>query len=160
MTLLITIVAPWGVWQCSDHRLTDSKGNIHDDFAPKQVTIIAEDGTALLSYTGIGKIGNEYVSDWIAATLTGESKTLMASLDHLRVQLSATVGDSQPLILNWGAFMSGQVWFGALSNIRKNWERRKEFMGAFTRKVVPYVAVSGSGKALLEKDYKLSVDIC
>jgi hypothetical protein len=63
MTLLITIVAPWGIWQCSDHRLTDVTAKIRDDFAPKQVTIIAEDGIALLSYTGLGKIGGQYVSD-------------------------------------------------------------------------------------------------
>jgi hypothetical protein len=57
VTLNITIVAPWGVWQCSDHRvvwLHQGKAIRTDDFSMKQVVMECLDGSALVTYTGLG----------------------------------------------------------------------------------------------------------
>ena len=50
MTLNLTIVNPFGIWQGSDHRLTDpNTGVVVEDFSVKHVILRCRDGLALLA---------------------------------------------------------------------------------------------------------------
>ncbi len=55
MTLAMTVIAPWGICQCSDCRLTDKSTNpptVTDDRSIKHVSVMVPDGFALITYTG------------------------------------------------------------------------------------------------------------
>src|SRR4051794_4115793 len=89
MTLILTIVAPWGVWQSSDHRLTDVQpgGRIvgaRPNYSIKHVTIRCNDGGALVGYTGLGRVNGADVSDWLRRQLRGESRSLDETLILIR----------------------------------------------------------------------------
>src|SRR5688500_3582378 len=128
MTLVITIVAPWGVWQCSDHRLTNpTTGKSADDFAVKQFSVTCPDGVALIAYTGLGRIGPQYVSDWIGKVLQGEVRTLQQSFQKLRDELTTQVGRKAPLILNAGAYVQGRMFFIGVTNAKKDLSANDRF---------------------------------
>src|SRR6266567_527499 len=85
MTLNLTIVNPWGIWQCSDHRLTDTvTGKLVDDYSIKHVILRCPDGAALLAYAGAGRINSLDLSDWLREILRGESRTLDQTCIHIR----------------------------------------------------------------------------
>jgi hypothetical protein len=67
MTLAIVIAAPDSIWACVDRQLgTDPRPT-----GVKVAIITAADGTALLAYAGVGRIGRTEVSRWVNQTLTG-----------------------------------------------------------------------------------------
>ena len=81
MTLTMTIVAPWGVWQCADHRLVwieGGKATEREDVSVKHLAIRCPDGVALISYSGLGRwIASSTCrtgcASWSAATTGGPS---------------------------------------------------------------------------------------
>ncbi|MDR3500909.1 MAG: hypothetical protein P4L72_16975 [Parvibaculum sp.] len=75
MTLIISVVSRWGIWQLSDHRLT-AGGNVVSDVSMKTVRLEAEDGRALIAYSGIGKVENLEISDWVRRVLRGQRRTI------------------------------------------------------------------------------------
>ena len=100
MTLNLTIVSVWGVWQCSDNRLVDAAtGRVVSDYSVKQVELICSDGSALLAYAGAGRIRDVDVSDWIRETLRGETRTVDQSLILLRENATR---DIAPLLQSRG----------------------------------------------------------
>jgi len=94
MTLLIGIAAPWGMWQSSDHRLTEwPGGRLITDSSMKHLSIKAPDGLALLSYTGFGRIDGEDVSDWLRKTLRGEDRGLERTTRFIADRATARMGN-------------------------------------------------------------------
>ena len=84
MTLTQTIVAPWGVWQSVDFRLTYKRKPL-PDWSHKTVLIRCPDGGALLRYTGLGRFARNSadISVWIArqwALVLGEVEMRLKSL--------------------------------------------------------------------------------
>lgn len=93
MSLNITIVAPWGVWQCSDHRLTDPRtGQLVDDTSVKHIGLYCPDGTGLLAYAGIGRVNEVCISDWVCEVLRGTTRSLVQSIDYLCEQATESIG--------------------------------------------------------------------
>ena len=123
MTLNITIVAPWGIWQCSDLRLTRwPSGEVVDDYSIKHVAARCTDGTALISYTGLGRVGRDSVSDWLRRTIRGESRTVDETLIFIRenatsklCRAAANLGIRHTFIV--GAFLAGRPWAVAVTNM-------------------------------------------
>ena len=76
MTLNLTIVNSWGIWQCSDGRLVDlSTRKVTDDYSVKHVTLRCPDGVALIAYAGIGRMDKDVeISDWIREILPQTDK--------------------------------------------------------------------------------------
>ena len=116
MTLNQTIINQWGVWQCSDHRVTNpATGEIVDDYSVKQIILQCTDGTALLAYAGAGKVSSVDLSDWIRETIRGESYTLDQTLILIRENATR---DLAPHLLargirhmfSIGAFLAGRPW--------------------------------------------------
>lgn len=116
MTLNLTIVNPWGIWQCSDHRLTDTvTGKLVDDFSIKHVAFRCPDGAALLAYAGAGRINALDLSDWLRETLRGETRTLDQTFILIRENATR---DLAPLLrthniqhmFSIGAFLHGRPW--------------------------------------------------
>jgi hypothetical protein len=113
MTLNIAIVNQWGVWQCSDLRLTAWPGGVViDDYSIKHVSVRATDGAALITYTGLGKVKGEHISGWLRRTIRGESRTVEETLSIIRDRATAQLGDvaAQAGIhhtFSVGAFLSG-----------------------------------------------------
>lgn len=59
MTLVVTIITEWGIWQSCDYRLSQNvtgKWGSVDDWSPKHVGVKCPDGKALISYTGCGRV--------------------------------------------------------------------------------------------------------
>jgi hypothetical protein len=109
VTLTMTIVAPWGVWQCSDHRVTwlewDTRlrrWRVHDpeDHSMKHVMVRCRDGTALITYSGLGMVGRrnnaDHVSDWLRRLIRGDNQR---TVDQTLVRISegATAKFAKPL---------------------------------------------------------------
>lgn len=92
MTLIITVVAPWGVWQANDHRLTHgASGRSIPGEHPKHVHLDCPDGQALLAYTGTAWIRGTDLCDWIGQAIRGEQLPLIATLNLIRKELSHEV---------------------------------------------------------------------
>lgn len=85
MTLCQTIIGPSGLWTCADHRLTSLPGQtILDDDAPKLITIRCPHGAGMLTYSGLGKVGTEHVSEWLLAWLRGETRSLADTVSAVK----------------------------------------------------------------------------
>ncbi len=132
MTLNMTIAAPWGVWQCSDHRVTyldwDKRRkrwipSYHEDFSAKNVKFRCKDGAALLTYTGLAKVGNDDISDWLRLLLRGQSRTVDETLIRIREEADARLAGPAAKA-GWehsflvGAFLQGRPWAVVISNMR------------------------------------------
>jgi hypothetical protein len=90
MTLNITVVNNFGAWQSSDHRITDPKsGRILDDKSMKHIVLRCPDGTALVAYAGIGRIGDITISDWLREVLRGDKRTVQESVIQIRESATA-----------------------------------------------------------------------
>src|SRR6266498_3536326 len=89
----MTIVAPWGVWQCSDQRAAwvvrnQRTGELTvirtDDSSVKHIQFQCRDGAALLAYSGLAKVGTDDISDWLRRLLRGQSRTVDETLIRIR----------------------------------------------------------------------------
>jgi len=71
MTLNITMGAPWGVFQCSDYRLTNPETGdpLDDDAGSKQLSIQLFRWTARLCFTGIASVGRYETRQWLSDVL-------------------------------------------------------------------------------------------
>jgi len=122
MTLNLTIVNQWGIWQASDHRLTHpGSGRTLDESSVKHVQLNCVDGTALIVYCGAGRIGSVTISDWIVETLRGEQRTVDSSLVLLRENATKDIAPHMlhvglPHMFSIGAFVRGQRWVAQIRN--------------------------------------------
>ncbi len=123
MTLVITLVTPNGVWASTDHRLTQHPGGkVITDSSVKHVIVRGSDGAALVSYTGLGRVGALDVSAWMREVLRGESRTVDGTLIDLREQATARIG-AQAKSLNIqhaflaGAFLKERPWAVVITNM-------------------------------------------
>ena len=67
MTLNITVATRKVIYQMGDFRLTNTITGKHEDrTAQKQVQIQKFDWSALVSFAGVGSVGNLNVSNWLA----------------------------------------------------------------------------------------------
>ena len=99
MTLTMTIVAPWGVWQCADHRLIwidGGKVTDREDFSVKHMAVRCPDGVALITYSGIGALDRKlHVSDWMRELVRGDNRrTVDGTL--IRIREAATMDLARP----------------------------------------------------------------
>jgi len=150
MTLVTTVAAPWGIWQCSDHRLTVGD-ELYDDWSAKHVVITCPNGDALLAYTGVGEIGiytkpldihpeadvdalpswlvderakvggfvSGPTSEWVLEALSGESRSVADSVDHLCRAATAAPGfrrSTIPTAFVLGAYVGSQAFFATVAN--------------------------------------------
>jgi hypothetical protein len=169
MTLNITIVAPWGIWQCSDHRLSrfrDEKLEWYDDNSIKHIIVSCRDGTAMISYTGLGEIEGLHVSDWLREILRGQSRTLDETLMFIREQATLTLAPYRKYhFFNIGAFLAGKPWAVIISNARvaADWAEHpplSEFnTAAFMVEDKPMPIVTGEKRAIAEKDRQKLLEI-
>src|SRR4030042_2507452 len=125
MTLNITIVAPWGIWQCSDHRVSIIQcGKIvkKDDNSMKHIAVSCRDGTALISYAGLAEIEGLHISDLLRELLRGQSRSLDETLIFIREQATLTLAPVASKykeghhFFNIGAFLAGKPWGVIISN--------------------------------------------
>jgi hypothetical protein len=129
MTLTMTIVAPWGVWQSSDHCLTNPRTKRPmQDSSVKHIAVLCPDGAALIAYTGLGGVPDIpgpgqllSISDWVREILRGETRSLDNTLIFLRERATETLGplvSSQqiPHTFVIGAFLQGQPWIIQIRN--------------------------------------------
>ncbi|MCP2247733.1 hypothetical protein [Lentzea aerocolonigenes] len=122
MTLIMMIAATWGIMSCSDHRLTLKPGGKRDtDASTKYVIVSCPDGSALISYTGLGRAGYSDVSEWMRDVLRGKIRTVGETLLDLREQASRELGrESQrhdvPHYFTIGAFVHGRPWAATITN--------------------------------------------
>ena len=167
MTLAITLVTPNGVWGSTDHRLTTYPGGkLVTDSSVKHVVIRCPDGSALVSYTGLGRVGSLDVSEWMRGVLRGESRTLDETFVDLRQQATARLGAEAKVanvfhVFLAGAFLGGRPWAVEIKNLRPPsafWSSgiRAEFETAAISVADSAVMGAGSGwDAVSAKDREL-----
>lgn len=166
MSLNITIAAPWGIWQCSDHRLTDPRTRqLVDDTSVKHVALCCPDGTGLLAYAGIGRVNGVCISDWVREVLRGTTRSLDESLIYLREQAMESIGpiaakDNYWHMFTIGAFLQGQPWVAQIRNFesRSPWSigpvLAKFVTAVMQIKNEPQVFVWGVREAVLPKEFR------
>jgi hypothetical protein len=122
MTLNQTIVSRAGIWQCSDHRLVNpGTGEVVDDYSIKHAILRCTDGSALLAYAGVGRVGSVDISDWIRETMRGESRTVDQTLVLLRKNATRDLA-SRLLphgivhMFSIGAFLGARPWAVQIRN--------------------------------------------
>ncbi|MEO8559484.1 MAG: hypothetical protein ABI439_10505 [Rhodospirillales bacterium] len=83
MTLVIAVTTPESIWLLADRRLTYPNSRTKDT-ARKIMSLEADDGVALIGYSGLGAtaFGTE-PSDWMSAVLRGRRLPLEQLLDVL-----------------------------------------------------------------------------
>jgi hypothetical protein len=106
VTLTMMIVAPWGVWACSDHRLTplDGQRDIIDR-SVKQIVLRTADGEVVITYAGIGSVDvhrgedqweqDVHISEWLRPLLRNDNW----NLDQV-----------QTMIRDWATAKWGPTW--------------------------------------------------
>lgn len=167
-TLNITIVALWGIWQCSDIRLTrwpPRKGpDARQDVSIKHVSVHCPDGVALITYAGLGRVGQDSVADWVRKQIRGQSRTLDETLILIRekatVELSrSAVRQGIHHIFNIGAFLGGRPWGIVISNVKPAppFDKGPPIAEFNTSAEVatnekPMVLVTGGGRAAITKE--------
>ena len=122
----MTIVAPWGVWQCADHRLVwieRGKASEREDVSVKHLAIRCPDGVALISYSGLGALDRKlHVSDWTRELVRGQNRrTIDGTL--IRIREAATMDLARPAkahgVVHWfvaGVFLQRRPWWAVITN--------------------------------------------
>jgi hypothetical protein len=122
----MTIVAPWGVWQCADHRLVwieRGKATEREDVSVKHLAIRCPDGVALISYSGLGALDRKlHVSDWMRELVRGDNRrTVDGTL--IRIREAATMDLARPAkahgVVHWfvaGVFLQRRPWWAVITN--------------------------------------------
>ncbi len=124
MTLAIMLMTSHGVWASTDHRLTTHPdGRLVADNSVKHVVIKCPDGSALIAYTGLGRVGRIDVSAWMRGVLRGETRTVDETLIDLREQATARLGLQAkalnvPHVFLVGAYLSGRPWAVEIRNFQ------------------------------------------
>ena len=163
MSLNITIVAPWGIWQCSDHRLTNLQtGAVYDHYSMKQVTLHCPDGAALITYAGIGNVGTSHVSDWLRRQIRGESYSLDETLILIRERASKWIGPQAasgkyPHVFSIGAFFGSAPWVLIITNHVASAEPAKSTFDTCGQRIdgEPLFLVTGMKEAVAPEDIQL-----
>ena len=128
MTLAITVAAPWGIWQCSDCRLTDTSthpSTITDDWSAKHISVKTFDGIALITYAGVGAFVYEgeriTMAEWVVKQLTGQVLTLQQTYERISEKSTTLFGQDEPVPHGFsiGAFREGVPTIIEISNIRR-----------------------------------------
>jgi hypothetical protein len=151
VTLLVTVVSNYGVWQASDHRLT-SAGRVVLDDAIKHTRLQSNDGRAIIAYAGFGRsINGVHLSEWVRRVLRGARRTLQDDMWALKCAADEVL---VPLCLENGIFhtfsiaawVNGKPQFYLITNRRS--KSGAQYIGqAFEwfRQEIP----SGQGKTLI-----------
>lgn len=93
ITLTITLINQYGVWQSSDLRLTNPQTRkLEDDYSSKHISFWCSDGAILLTYGGVGKVKGVPISDWICEFTRGETLTVDATLIKIRQRATEDLG--------------------------------------------------------------------
>jgi hypothetical protein len=129
VTLTMTIVAPWNVWQCSDYRVSyverrpNGRWKVikREDNSVKFVTLRCRDGVAMLTYSGLAMVGNEHISDWVGRQVRGYSRTVDGTL--IRIREAATAELARPAkaggVVHFfvvGAYLQRRPWAAVIAN--------------------------------------------
>lgn len=109
------------MWQCSDHRLVDTRTmRLYDDESVKHVQLRCRDGSAMIAYAGIGALNGVQVSDWVREILRGENRTVDESLIFLRESATRDLGPYLRRRLHHmftvAAFIRGRRWLAQIRN--------------------------------------------
>lgn len=126
MTLTITMINRYGVWQSSDLRIRDLRMNtVRDDYSNKHVVFQCRDGTALLAYSGAGRVQAVHISDWLRRFTRGANRTIDDTLFQIRHRATDDLGDTLlklqvPHMFTIGAFIGGTPWLVQIRNFRRS----------------------------------------
>ena len=129
MTLAITIIAPWNIWQLSDFRVVHLRPRPNgrwkvartEDRSMKFVQLACRDGAAHLTYSGLAMVGNDHISDWVRRQVRGYSRTVDETL--IRIREAATADLAGPAKASGvihafvvGAYVQRWPWAVAITN--------------------------------------------
>jgi hypothetical protein len=136
MTLLLTLAAPWGIYQSSDYRLTAMGGRqgCGDDIAgSKQLTLSAQGIVAKVCFTGFAEVGLEKTIQWISQILSHSPQPPdLTRLAHVIARKAAAVAHGLPIAVKPLTVIIAAVEVGVgpvlilISNIDRFDGRRRE----------------------------------
>ena len=181
VTLILAIVAPWGIWQCSDYQLTKYRGKKIvgvADWSPKHLTLLCPDGACLMAYTGQaeaswtyrsvpvapgatppahaamhGRRINGTTSDWLMHTLSWETRTLDQSLLQVRDSANRVSTFRRGVtVFTAPCFLGGRVWFVQIANCRTWGSRPGQFENTGFEVTEPVFVVAGQSAAVSRRN--------
>jgi hypothetical protein len=127
-TLNLMIVSRWGIWQWSDHRLSEPPPNPAaaplTDFSIKHLVVRCRDGGALVTYCGLGRLpgsDEQDVSDWLRVQIRGDYGTVDQTCERVRERASVLLAGpaaalNLPTVFLIGAFRGGRPLLIYVSN--------------------------------------------
>lgn len=183
MTLNITALTPWGIWQCSDFRLTYLSPHAgFADISVKHLMLQCPDGKALIIYTGLGRfrdpsrrpsfVGGHAnfteidIAEWLADRLAGETRTLRETAEHVASEGTKLLADLRyrgELTFSMASFSSRGPGLRVISNLS---QAGQGFLMTPSRQVRvieyaiagPLIVYAGEMRAVSSRDRALLLD--
>lgn len=132
MSLNLTLLNQYGVWQCSDHRIIDLiSRKIIDDSSLKHLPMLCTDGHLLLAYAGIGTMRAARslievpLAQWLREFLRGTPRTMAETIEVIRMRATTDLG--RPLaqagcrhMFTVGCFVANQPWLIQIANFERH----------------------------------------
>ena len=138
-------------------------GKVVDDSTPKQLHIKCPplDGNGpqvMLGFTGLAEMPDGTSTlQWTRETLRGETRTVMATFDHLRDRLTRDLGSSRlwhnPLVFSGGIFEGDKRFYAEVRNVDpKTWRPIRRFEYVIHEVTQPMIFIGGSGLSGITKE--------
>ncbi|MDT7043107.1 hypothetical protein [Candidatus Nitronereus thalassa] len=167
MTLVISAVSNKGLYQVSDRRLMNWSGTttLTDD-ATKTVRLDLQDGKALVSYAGIGRVRDLQISEWLKRILRGQKLKYLEFRNLLAEKATQKITPLEATLHEFVivANVEGKPRFEVISSDRtgnyyNSGSARNGVFGTFAPpRIRSSVYFSGSGRdALSRQDKRVAV---
>jgi hypothetical protein len=164
MTLLLAIATPHGHWLCADNEIM--RGRARQRPAAKAIQFHQADGTALIGFSGVARVRDRDVVDWLRESLRGTNRGLkelvdeitdMANADLARVALQQNIGHAFAVL----CFSEGRPFVGTITNMDPDnllAPPAGKFEQLWIENLEPGVALSlGSGAAVMGSDLRMQL---
>jgi Tfp pilus assembly protein PilF len=166
VTLNITVATRKVIYQMGDFRLTNTiSGKYEDRTAQKQVQVQKFDWSALVSFAGVGSVGNLNVSDWLAEQIgkipaDGSVERLITLLLEADRWLQTTPAKHRWHTFTIGAFVGSRPLTAMVSNFqsidgRQESSPRRMLFVTRRRPTHPLVILAGQGAASVTEQDRL-----
>lgn len=124
------------------------------------MAVLCSDGTALITYTGIGKVGGVTIADWVRHLIRGEKRTVDQMAILLRESATQTFPSLAPgeeLTFNIGAFVGGRAHAALITNRRLDGSVQNQFeiSAIQVQEHNPRFVVTGTREAVSKDDRAL-----
>src|SRR6266516_3272204 len=124
MTLVMTLVSRKLIMQCADFRATDTKTGKYQDRTQKQVIIVRQGWSAVVSFTGVAEANYKRTDKWLREAVEGLDRSatfndLLARLKQAERWLARVPAEHRHHSFIAAGFIGLQPILGLVSNFER-----------------------------------------